>query len=163
MLFKLRKKVFKLLAKHLPWCSLRVWLLRKCRYEIGKDAYIGEDLIIIDDLGDAAPFVSIGNRAAVAPRVTFIVVTKPNESRIAPYVNSHAGPVRIGDDAWIGTGAVIMPGVTVGEGAVVAANAVVTKDVPPYVVVGGVPAKEIKKVTVPWYEPESNPSGNTGT
>jgi len=50
----------------------------------------------------------------------------------------------IGNDAWIGTGALILSGVTIGDGAVVAARAVVTKDVPPYAVVGGVPAKILR-------------------
>lgn len=53
-------------------------------------------------------------------------------------------PVTIGDDVWIGARAIILPGVTVGRGAVVGAGAVVTKDVPEYAVVGGVPAKVIK-------------------
>lgn len=51
----------------------------------------------------------------------------------------------IGDDVWIGTNAIILRGVKIGKGAVVAANAVVVKDVPPYSIVGGVPAKTIKK------------------
>ncbi|MFW8596934.1 DapH/DapD/GlmU-related protein [Enterococcus innesii] len=50
----------------------------------------------------------------------------------------------IGNDVWIGHGAVIQSGLTVGDGAVIASNAVVTKDVPPYAIVGGVPAKVIK-------------------
>lgn len=54
------------------------------------------------------------------------------------------GPIVIGDDVWIGYGATILSGVRIGQGAVVAAGAVVTKDVPPYAVVGGVPAKVIK-------------------
>ncbi|MFO1033354.1 MAG: DapH/DapD/GlmU-related protein [Hyphomicrobiales bacterium] len=53
-------------------------------------------------------------------------------------------PVTIGNDTWIGHGAIIMKGVTVHDGAVVASNAVVTKDVPPYAIVGGLPAKVIK-------------------
>jgi len=56
-------------------------------------------------------------------------------------------PVVIEDGAWLGQGCVILKGVTVGERAVVGANAVVTKDVEPFTVVGGVPAKFIKKIT----------------
>ena len=52
--------------------------------------------------------------------------------------------INIGNDVWIGTRAIIMPGVKIGNGAVVGAGAIVTKDVPPYAVVGGVPAKIIK-------------------
>ncbi len=57
-----------------------------------------------------------------------------------------AKPVNIGDDVWIGGGATILPGVTVGKGAVVAAAAVVTKDVPPFALVAGNPARVIKKL-----------------
>ncbi len=53
-------------------------------------------------------------------------------------------PVKIGHDTWIGHAAIIMKGVTIGDGAVVASHSVVTKDVPPYAIVGGVPAKFIK-------------------
>jgi virginiamycin A acetyltransferase len=54
------------------------------------------------------------------------------------------GPIIIGNDVWIGASSLILSGVTIGDGAVVAAGSVVTKDVPPYSVVGGVPAKTIK-------------------
>ena len=55
------------------------------------------------------------------------------------------GDIVVGNDVWIGYEAVILAGVTIGDGAVIGARAVVTKDVPPYTVVGGVPAKPIKK------------------
>lgn len=53
-------------------------------------------------------------------------------------------PVRIEDDVWVGTGAIILKGVVIGRGAVVAAGAVVTRDVPPYAIAAGVPAKVIR-------------------
>ncbi|MGB5927937.1 MAG: CatB-related O-acetyltransferase [Cyclobacteriaceae bacterium] len=55
------------------------------------------------------------------------------------------GDTTIGNDVWIGYGATVMPGVTIGDGAIIATKAVVTKDVAPYAVVGGNPAKEIRK------------------
>lgn len=58
-------------------------------------------------------------------------------------------PVRMGHDVWVGHGAVILPGRTIGTGSIVAAGAVVTRDVPPYAIVGGVPAQVIK-----WRFPE---------
>ena len=71
-----------------------------------------------------------------------------SESDIAPTFRklSSKGPVIIEENVWIGEKASIMPGVTVGKGSIVAANAVVTKNVPPYSLVAGVPAKIIKQV-----------------
>ena len=57
----------------------------------------------------------------------------------------HKGDIVIGNDVWIGYEAVILAGVTVGDGAMIGTRAVVTKDVPPYTIVGGVPAKPIRK------------------
>lgn len=55
------------------------------------------------------------------------------------------GDIIIGNDVWIGYEAVVLAGVTIGDGAVIGTRAVVTKDVPPYTIVGGVPAKPIRK------------------
>jgi maltose O-acetyltransferase len=159
---KIRRKLLKLIAKQLPGSGLRISLLRMCGYAIGHGVYIGEDIIIIDDLvGDSPCRLTIGDRASISPRVTLVMHTQPNDSRIVPYVNSHKGPIAIDSDAWIGTGAVILPGVIIGEGAVVGANAVVTKDVTPYTVVGGVPAHEIKRVPVPWHRFQVKTGGNS--
>ena len=146
----LKKKIFKYVAKLSPGYGFRIWLLRQCGYEIGRDVFIGEDFIIVDDLKDPVNYVLIEDRASISPRVTLVIHTKPNWSRIADYVNSRKGKITIRKDAWLGTGAVLLPDVEVGEGAVVGANSVVTKSVAPYTVVGGVPARELKKVQVPW-------------
>ena len=55
------------------------------------------------------------------------------------------GDIIIGNDVWIGYGAVILSGVTIGDGAIIGTNALVTKDVPPYTIAGGIPAKPLKK------------------
>lgn len=57
------------------------------------------------------------------------------------------GKIHIGRNVWIGAGAIVLPGVTIGDGAVVAAGAVVTKDIPDNTIVGGVPAKVMKTIT----------------
>ena len=156
----IKKKLLKLIAKQIPGNGVRIRLLRMCGYVIGDKVYIGEDFIIIDDLYETEyKFnLSVGDRAAISPRVTFVLHTEPNDSRIVPYVNSHRGSITIESDAWIGTGAVILPNVIIGEGAVVGANSVVTKSVAPYTVVGGVPAHFIKEVDVPWNHSETQTS-----
>lgn len=68
----------------------------------------------------------------------------PDPASIAGAWDNH-GDIVVGNDVWIGYEAVILSGVTIGDGAVIGARAVVTRDVPPYTVVGGVPAKPIRK------------------
>jgi acetyltransferase-like isoleucine patch superfamily enzyme len=85
--------------------------------KIGKNCHIANQVIMMDD-----DFHDVGNHDAASGK----------------------SPIVIGDNVWIATRATILKGVSIGEGAVVAAGAVVTKDVPPYTLVGGVPAKVIR-------------------
>ena len=147
MLWRVYKRLLKLFAKHVPAHRIRQQLLRMAGYKIGEKAYIGEDLIIVDELNDKGR-VRIGNRVAVAERVTLVVSSNPNFSKIRPFVKDIHGFIEIGDDAWLGTGSIILPNVRIGIGAVVGAGSVVTKDVPDFTVVGGVPARVIKKIDV---------------
>ena len=90
--------------------------------------------------------VTIGNHVNLAQGITVTALNhnfEDKELRIDEQGVS-TNPVIIGDDIWIGANAVILPGVTIGNHSVVAAGAVVTKDVPPHTLVGGVPAKIIK-------------------
>ena len=96
----------------------------------------------------------IGNFVCIAPEVGILMggnsTHRMDWISLYPFVScvneayQHRGDTVLGDGCWIGMRAMIMPGVTIGEGAVVAAGAVVTKDVPPYAVVGGNPATFIK-------------------
>jgi acetyltransferase-like isoleucine patch superfamily enzyme len=142
------KRILKILAKQIPGYQIRRSLLRAAGYTIGQDVYIGEDLIVIDELEDKN-LLHIGDRVAIAERVTFVLASRPNLSRFSSYMPRAHGPITVEDDAWLGTGCIIMPDVTIGRGAVVGAGAVVLRDVEPLTIVAGVPAKFIKKVTCP--------------
>lgn len=104
--------------------------------EIGKFCSISSNVSIglpvhpIDQVATSPVFYSNENRLGIS-------------FHIDPTVTESI-PTRIGNDVWIGTNALIMGGLSIGNGAIIAAGAVVTKNVPPYAVVGGVPAKVIK-------------------
>ncbi len=108
--------------------------------EIGAYAFVGRGTEI-----DVSRAVIVGSHALIAPRC---FVTDHSHRFTDPSLRldeqgSVEAPVRIGDDVWIGVGAVILAGVTVGERAVVGAGAVVRKPVPPGEVHAGVPARKI--------------------
>ncbi len=111
--------------------------------KIGKDSLVGEYSVIRGQGG-----VTIGDRVYTSPFTQIIAVNHVFDDPHRPFVEQGitAEGIIIEDDVWLGAGAVITDGVRVGKGAVVAAGAVVTKDVPPHTVVGGVPAKPIKKI-----------------
>ena len=92
--------------------------------------------------------VCIGNNVNLAQGITVTALNHNFEdpTRKIDEQGISTKPVVIGDDVWIGANAVILPGVTIGRHVVVAAGAVVTKDVPPHSLVAGVPAKLIKQI-----------------
>lgn len=106
---------------------------------IGKNVFFNSGCRFQDQGG-----IVIGDGVLIGHNVVIATINhglNPKEER-----KNHYAPVVIGNHAWIGSNATILPGVTVGEWAVVAAGAVVTKDVDSYTVVGGVPAKVIKHI-----------------
>jgi maltose O-acetyltransferase len=145
----LTKRLFMMLVKWIPLYKLRATLMRLSGYSLGRDVYIGQDLLVIDEPSDRG-MIRIGDRVAISPRVTLVTSSRPNFSRIEPFVPVLHSPINIENDAWLGTGVIVLPGTKIGEGAVVAANSVVTKNVEPYTIVGGSPAEFIREVHVPW-------------
>ena len=81
----------------------------------------------------------------LGPNVSIYTATHPLDARERASGLEMAHPITIGNDVWIGYEAVLMAGVTIGDGAVIGARAVVTKDIPPYTIAGGVPARPIKR------------------
>ena len=113
--------------------------------------FIGEDTYFNSEtrFGCQDSDIKIGNNVLVGPRVSFEsashnVVFEEGKGR-----GLFTKEIIIQDKTWIGAGAIILQGVTIGEGSVVAAGAVVNKDVKKYVVVGGIPARIIKELAIP--------------
>jgi acetyltransferase-like isoleucine patch superfamily enzyme len=110
---------------------------------LGRDSLVGEYTVIRGQGG-----VSIGDRVYISPLVQIVAVNHVFDDTTRSFVEQGitAEGVMIEDDVWIGSGAVICDGVRIGPGAVVAAGAIVTQDVPPRTVVGGVPARPIREI-----------------
>ncbi len=106
---------------------------------IGKNVYINH-LCSMLDMGT----ITIGDNVLIGPKVNLLTEGHPVDP--AQRTALTAKPIVIRDGAWIGAGASILPGVTVGRNSVVAAGAVVHQDVPDNTVVGGIPAKVIKQI-----------------
>jgi acetyltransferase-like isoleucine patch superfamily enzyme len=106
---------------------------------LGKNVFINHDCTFLDMGG-----ITIEDNALIGPKVC--ITTEGHPLHPQERKQLVVKPVVIKRNAWIGAGATILPGVTIGENAVVAAGAVVSKDVPANTVVGGVPAKVIKTI-----------------
>ena len=115
--------------------------------ENGRNLVIEDDVDLAMGVVIASPGgVRIGARTLVGYRTQIISMNHGIPGRDKRIFDSGhiKSPVNIGCDVWIGATVVILPGVTIGEGAVIGAGSVVTKDVPPFAIVGGVPAKLIR-------------------
>jgi len=109
--------------------------------KFGNRVFINFNCCILDVMK-----VDIGDDVLIGPNVQIYAATHPLDAKTRASWLEFAKPVRIGNNVWIGGGAIICPGVTIGNRAVIGAGAVVTKDVPDDVVIGGNPAKIIKKI-----------------
>lgn len=142
---------------HIPFWSWRRFYLRRLGMRLGKGSFLSKRLYITNpnrvtiadgthlNLGvhlDARGGITIGSGVSVSFGVRIITGSHDVNS---PSFRGIFTPITIGDNVWIGANAVILQGVAIGQGAVVAAGAVVTKDVPPYAIVGGVPARTLGK------------------
>ena len=121
------------------------WLLPPFYSDFGKNIRVGKNVFI----NHACEFmdrggISIGDDVLIGPKVNLITLNHPLDP--ATRRSTSCAPILIRKGAWLGAGVSVMPGVTIGENAVVAANAVVTSDVPDNVVVGGIPARVIRHI-----------------
>jgi len=117
------------------------------RCDYGSNIYLGEgfyanfDLIILDVCA-----VRIGDHCKCGPRVSIFTAGHPVDADERRRGLEFGRPITVGDNVWIGGGAIINPGVTIGDNAVIGAGSVVTQDVPANVVAAGVPARAIREL-----------------
>jgi len=124
-------------------CGGYSWSDNRGFIKIGDNSYIGPHCVLF-----GAGEIEIGNDVLIAPSV---VITSHQHSYHVTTLPMRKQKIRfdkvfIDNNVWIGAHSTILPGVKIYEGSIIAAGAVVSKDVPPYTIVGGVPAKKIKDV-----------------
>ena len=128
------------------------WPFDVNRVDVGVGTY-GTLNVLISNVGKE--MLTIGNFCSIAPDVMFILQSEHPYKGVSTYPfkvmldfykyeATSKGDITVGDDVWLGHGATICSGVKIGQGAIVAAGSIVVKDVPPYAIVGGNPAKFIK-------------------
>jgi maltose O-acetyltransferase len=108
---------------------------------IGPNAFLNFNCVILD----CAP-VSIGARTQVGPSVQLLAADHPRSIAERARDVQLAKPIAIGDDVWLGGGAIVCPGISIGDGTIVGAGSVVTRDLPPGVVAAGNPCRVIREL-----------------
>ena len=137
----------RILKELIPNQGIELWLQPPfyCDYgyniEIGDKVFFNFNCVILD----VTP-VKIGSRCLFGPNVQIYAATHPTDFKVRAEGLEYGKSVTIGDDVWVGGGAIICPGVTIGDRSVIGAGSVVLRDVPPDSFAAGNPCKVIKKL-----------------
>ena len=118
-----------------------------CNTHVGSSFYANFNLTLVDDAD-----IYIGDNVMIAPNVVIATGTHPICPQLRAQVYQYNLPVHIGNRVWIGAGALIMPGVTIGDDTVIGAGSVVTKDIPSGVVAVGNPCRVLREISDHDYE-----------
>nr|WP_307991556.1 sugar O-acetyltransferase [uncultured Niameybacter sp.] len=108
---------------------------------LGKNVYANFNLTLVDDT-----HIYIGDYVMIGPNVTIATAGHPIDPDLRKRVAQFNIPVRIGNNVWIGAGAVILPGITIGDNSVIGAGSIVTKDIPANVVAVGNPCRVLREI-----------------
>lgn len=118
-----------------------------CNMHVGKNFYSNFNLTVVDDAD-----IYIGDGVMIAPNVVIATGAHPICPELRERIYQYNLPVHIGNRVWIGAGAIILPGVTIGDDSVIGAGSVVTKDIPSGVVAVGNPCRVLREINEHDYE-----------
>lgn len=129
-----------------PRCTIADGAIVQGNVELGENCSIQTGSIVIGygTRDNPEGLIKIGNHVRIAPFVQIIAGNHDISDPDAPIGPVHGQPITLGDNVWVAGRVIITAGVTVGQNSILAAGAVVTKDIPPYSIAGGVPAKVLK-------------------
>ena len=123
------------------WIEPPVHMAYGTNIHIGNHFYANFNLVIVDDID-----VYIGEYVMIAPNVTITPTGHPVDADLRRPGTQFSIPVRIGNNVWIGSNAVILPGITIGDNSVIGAGSVVTHDIPENVIAVGNPCNVLRKI-----------------
>lgn len=123
------------------WVNQPLTLAVGSTVTIGEGTYINSGLILVDDYE-----ITIGKGVLIGTGVTLCTTGHPIDPERRAEGTMYSFPITIGEGAWIGAGAIVLPGVTIGSYAVIGAGSIVNKDIPDYTVAVGNPCRPIRKI-----------------
>jgi|GEM_PF-3366195 len=134
-----------------PYPRVQNLLMRRSGLSFGRQVHLNFGVLVLGTQRNP-PLLTLGNRVSVGPYVTFLTTSYPDASvlRTHPEMTGHIrmnGPIVVEDDVWIGAGVVVYPGIRIGMGAVLNAGTVVTRNVAPWTIVAGVPARPVRTMS----------------
>ena len=142
-IIRLKDHLFGNWAMRWPWGGARKWLQRKRGVKIGKHVHWGTNIVV----DNSYPyFVVIEDGASISGNDYFLAHSKPMEYH-ASCIRSYVSPIIVRKNAWLAVNVTVLPGVEIGEGAVVSAGSVVSQDIPPFTVASGNPAKMVADIS----------------
>ena len=123
------------------WIEPPLYVNWGSRITLGDHVYANTGLTVIDDT-----FVTIGSHVMLDPRVTISAASHPVDPELRRQAYQYDLPVVLEENVWVGAGATILPGVTIGKNSVIGAGSVVDRDIPPDVVAAGVPCRVLREI-----------------